>query len=54
MWLTWLAIILIVAGIVLEFFSAFTDGFTLTYLGAGCLIAGILCMVAQTKLSHSR
>ena len=54
MWLTWLAIVLIVAGILLDFAYLFTDGFMLMYLGAGCTVIGILSLVAQTKLSNSR
>lgn len=54
MWMTYLAILLIVAGVLLDFISIFTDGYLLMYLGAGCIVLAILFLAAQSKLSSSR
>ncbi|MDO5747458.1 MAG: hypothetical protein Q4P66_07370 [Actinomycetaceae bacterium] len=53
MWLTWLAILLIVVGMLQEFLWMFFDGNTLMWTGAGCVVAGIACMAyLGKKTSH--
>ena len=50
MWLTWLAIFLVCAGIVCEFLWLFFDANTLLFAGGAFVVAGVLCMAASSTL----